>query len=207
MSFWGNLFHTLIPVSNLFTKDKPKTDPYAALMGQLQPLIDQQKKISGQAGNAGLADTATARGDYDYVTKYLKTFLTGSDDEILKQLNVGDYTKNIDENEQQLSEQGVRGGARAASLGQGYFNRDAAINRILQQVRQSAPDKIANIGQAMGNLGLGELSASLGGSGQASQNIFGVEDLRQRDADRRAQLISSIFSAIGGAAGAFFGAK
>lgn len=185
---------------------KPKDDPYAKLMAQLQPLIDQQKKISGQAGDQGLSDASKASGDYDYVTKYLKTFLTGSDDELLKQFDVSGATKNIDENEQQLSEQGVRGGARAASLGQSYFDRDASINRILQQIRQSAPDKIAQIAQAQGNLGTGLLSASLGGSAGASQNLFGVEQLKQADADRRAQLISSIFGAIGGAAGTIAGA-
>lgn len=186
--------------------DKKKTDPYAALMNQLQPLIDEQKKISGQAGDQGLSDASKASGDYDYVTKYLKTFLTGSDDELLKQFDVSGATKNIDENEQQLSEQGVRGGARAASLGQSYFDRDASINRILQQIRQSAPDKIAQIAQAQGNLGTGLLSSALGGGAAASQNIFGIEGIKQADADRRAALISSILSAIGGTAGALAGA-
>jgi len=182
MSLLGSLFH------GIFGGGGPKKDPYAALMTQLQPLIDQQKDISSTAGKAGLAETGKAASDFDYVTKYLKTFLTGTDDDILKQFDVSGLTKNIDENEQQLAEQGVRGGARAASLGSAYFDRDASINRILQQIRQSAPDKIANIAQAMGSLGTNELSASLGGSQAASQQIFGVEGLKQADADRRARL-------------------
>lgn len=176
-------------------------------MGQLNPIIQSQQKINEQTATSGLANTAAARSDYDFVNSYLKDILSGSDENILKMFDTATLTRDIDENVQQLSEQGVRGGRRAAALSQSYFDRDAAVTRVLQQLRMAAPMQIAQIGQAIGNLGLGELSASAGAGAQASNILFGVEGLKQADKDRRTQLISSIFQAIGGAAGAFLGSK
>lgn len=180
--------------------DKHKYDP---LMGQLQPLIDTQKEISGKAGSAGL-DVVTKAGDnYDYVTKFFKNIMEGApDSDLMRFFNSDEVTKNADENAQQLSEFGVRGSRRAATLGQSAFDRDSAINRVLTQIRATAPDKIAQLTQALGNLGLGELSSSVGAGAQASNTLFGVEGLKQADADRRAALLGSIFEAVGGVAGA-----
>lgn len=187
-----------------FHEDKHKYDP---LMAQLQPLIDSQKKVSEASSTAGLKDTDAATKNYNYVSDYLKKLLEGSDEELLKILDASGATKNIDENQQQLSELGVRGGRRSSILGQSGFSRDAALSNLLKQLRFSAPDKIAQIAQGIGNLGLGELSAATGAGAAASNNIFGVEGLKQQDAARRSALIGSIFEAVGGAAGAYFGSK
>jgi len=191
--------------ADFFKSGKKKEDPYAKLLAGLQPYLDSNKKISEQTTAAGLASTGAAQSDYDFVNKYLKDILTGSDDNILKLFDSAGLTQNIDENEQQIAQQGVRGGRNAASLAMGYFNRDAAINKVLQQIRFAAPNQIANIAQAMGNLGLGEFSAAQGSGAQASNILFGIEGLKQQDADRRNQLIGSIFQAIGGAAGLIAG--
>lgn len=184
---------------------KKKEDPYAQLMATLKPLIDTQARISSEAGDSGLANIATATRDYTYVSDYLKKLFEGSDDELLKLLDAGDATRSLDENFQQTGELGVRGGQRAASMGQANFNRDAALSRLLAQLRNAAPDKIANIAQGIGNLGLGTLGASTGSAGMASNIQFGFEQIKDADEDRRAQLIAGIFSAIGSAAGAAVG--
>lgn len=190
-----------------FQSSGKKKDPYAGLLTQLQPYLESNKKIAEQTSASGLADTAAARDNYDFVNKYLKDILTGSDDNILKLFDTAGLTRNIDDNEQQLAEQGVRGGRNAASLAQGYFDRDAAITRVLQQLRFAAPNQMAQIAQAMGNLGLGEISAASGAGAQASNILFGVEQLKDADADRKAQLIGSIFASLGGAAGAIAGSR
>lgn len=194
-------------VKKALSKKSNNSDPYAALMAQLTPYLESNKKTNEQTTASGLANTAAARADYDFVNKYLKDILNGSDDNILKMFDTASMTNGIDENIQQLSEQGVRGGRRAASLGQAGFNRDAAITRVLQQLRFAAPMQIAQISQAIGNLGLGELSAAQGAGAQASNILFNVEQLKDADADRRNQLIASIFSAIGGTAGAIAGMR
>jgi hypothetical protein len=203
MGFWSGLAGLF--GADFFKSSKPKTDPYAGLMAQLTPYLDAQKKTVEQTTAAGLENTAAARSDYDYVTKYLKDILSGADENVLRLFDTAGLTQNIDENVQQLSEQGVRGGRRAAALSQSYFDRDAAIEKVMQQLRFSAPQQISNIAQAIGNLGLGELSAGQGAGAQASNILFGVEGLKQADQNRRAQLIGSIFQAIGGAAGAIAG--
>lgn len=195
--FLGNLFDPL----GLFHSKGAKKDPYADLMNQLNPLIEQNKQITGAAGTAGIANIGGAKDDLNYVSKYLKSLLEGSDDNLLKLFDSSEITKGIDENTQQLSELGVRGGRRAAVLGQQNFDRDSSISRILSQLRFGAPDKIANVAQILGNLGLGELSASTGAGAQASNVLFGVEGLKQADKDRKTELIGSIFEAIGAIAG------
>lgn len=196
MGFFSTLFS---PITALFGGDDE--DQYKDLWGKLQPYLDSNKKITEAASTAGLANTASAKRDFDYISSYLRKLLEGSDDELLKLLDASGMTRNIDENQQQLSELGVRGGRRASILGQAGFDRDASLNRLLQQLRQSAPDRLAQIAQAVGNLGLGELSASTGAGAQASNTIFGVEGLKQADANRKSALIGSIFEAIGAVAG------
>lgn len=179
-----------------------KKDPYADLLSQLNPLIDQNKQISSQAGTAGLLDTGNGKDDLNYVSDYLKSLLHGSDDEILKLFDSSEITAGIDNNVEQISSLAPRGGRRAASIGQSYFDRDSSINRILEQLRLGAPDKLSGVAQALANVGLGEISASTGAGAQASNVLFGVQDLRQQDKDRKAQLIGSILGAVGSVAGA-----
>lgn len=189
----------------LFGGGGEKKDPLAPLMAQLQPLIDTQKNIATKISDTGIGDVGLARDNYDYVSKYLKTLFEGGDDELLKLLDVSGMNKNIDENEQRLAELGVRGSARAASLGQSNFDRDAALSNVLKQLRFAAPTQLAQIAQGIGNLGLGELSAATGAGAQASNTLFGVEQLRDADADRKSALIGSIFEAIGSVAGGVLG--
>lgn len=205
MGFWSSLGNFLLPGSPF--GNKKKEDPYAALLQQLNPIIQSQQELAKKTTEAGLGDIASARQNYDFVNKYLKDILTGSDDSILKLFDSAGLTQNIDENVQQLSEQGVRGGRRAASLSQSYFDRDAAINRVLQQLRFAAPNQMSQIAQAMGNLGLGEISAGAGAGAQASNILFGIEGLKQEDRDRRNNLIGTIFSTLGSVAGSIAGSR
>lgn len=202
MSFWKGLLGLFGGGFFGGGDNKPKKDPYADLLASLNPIIEQNKKITGAAGDAGLADTATARSNLDYVTKYFKNILEGSPDDILQLFDASELTRQDDENEQQLIENSVRGSRRAAALGQTAFNRNSAINRMLEQLKQAAPDKIANIAQVFGNLGVSEIGAATGAGIAASNNLFGIEALKQADKDRKAELIGSIFEAIGGVAGA-----
>lgn len=168
---------------------------------QLDPLIQLQTKIAEAAGKSGQEDIASARGGINFVQDFYRKILTGSDDELLKLLDVSGATRNIDENEQLMSEIGVRGGQRASVLGQSSFNRDAAINNLLKQLRFSAPGQIANLNQVLGNIGLGELSTAVGAGAQASNTLFGQANISQQEADRRTNLISSILGTAGSLAG------
>lgn len=168
---------------------------------QLDPLIKIQTQIAEQAGKSGQQDIATARSGISFVDDFLKKILTGSDDDLLKMLDVTGATRNIDENEQLLSEIGVRGGRRAASLGQASFNRDAAIGNLLKQLRFNAPNQLAQLNQVLANVGLGELSASVGAGAQASNALFNQQNIGQQEADRRTALISNIMQTAGSLAG------
>ncbi len=168
---------------------------------QLDPLIKLQTQIAEASGKSGQEDLASARGGINYVQDFYKKILTGSDDDLLKLLDVTGATKNIDENEQLSSELGVRGGRRASVLGNASFARDAALNNLLKQFRFSAPNQIAQLNQVLANIGLGELSTSVGAGAQASNTSLNIAQLGQQEADRRTSLISSIMGTAGSLAG------
>lgn len=179
----------------------------SASQQQLDPLIALQTRIAEAAGKSGQEDIASARSGIGFVQDFYKKILNGSDNDLLKLLDVTGATRNIDENEQLASELGVRGGRRASVLGQASFNRDAAINNLLKQLRFSAPNQIAQLNQVLANIGLGELSASVGAGAQASNNLFNMESLDQQESDRRTGLITSIMATAGGIAGAVLGRR
>lgn len=177
------------------------------LQNQLDPLIAVQKQIAESVGKTGQQDIASARGGYDYVNTFLKQIMEGKSEDLMKYVDASGATKNIDENAQILSELGVRGSRRAAALGQSYFDRDAAINNFIKQLRVAAPQQLAQLYQAYGNLGIGQLSAAVGAGGQASNTIFNAAQLGQQEEDRRAALLSNIFSTVGSVAGIIAGGK
>jgi hypothetical protein len=195
MSLFGGIFHAL------FGGGGPKKDPYAALNAQLNPLIKAETDVTTKTTQAGLDNIGTARNDLDYVSNWLKKIVGGSDDEILKMLDASGITANMNENAQQVAEQGIRGGARAAIIGSSSANKDAALQRALQQLRFAAPDKIAAIANSIGNLGAAELGTGTNASNAASGDIFGVQNFIQQDKARKTELLGSIFESIGTAAG------
>lgn len=172
---------------------------------QLDPLIRLQTQISESAGRAGQQDISSAREGIGFVQDFYKKILSGSDDDLMQLLDVTGATRNIDENEQLASELGVRGGRRAAALGQASFSRDAALNNMLKQLRFATPNQLAQLNQVLANIGLGELSTAVGAGAQASNSIFNVANLNQQEADRRNSLINNIISTAGSIAGIFAG--
>lgn len=212
MSFLGKLLNLgtlgITGTLGIGMKDKPKgpfSDVNQDLVNYLAPIYKTQANTMSTSAAAGAKDIATGRNDLEYVTNWLKTLHTGSDDELLKMLDASEVTRNADDQEQQLSEFGVRGGARAAGLAQAGFNKDAALNRVLQGLRFAAPDKIANIATMIANIGVNETNASLNAGGQAANILFGVEGIAQQAKDRKNALIGQILGTAGTALGAWLG--
>ncbi len=169
---------------------------------QQQQLIDIQKKLADYGIPAGEASFNKAGGAYDTSLDFYKNILSGSNEDILKLLNADQYTKSADESEANAYSLGGRSGSRAAVLSGVNESRAGAINRAVTGIRANAPGEIANIGQAIGNMGAQQLSAGAGGVSGASNILFGLAQLQQQSADRRAQLIGSIIGTAGTVAGA-----
>ena len=186
---------------------KKKADPYQALLDKLNPLIQLQTDTAKQANTEGFKETGKAYSDLDFVSNWFKKTLEGSDDDLLKMLDASGFTRNIDENQQQQAESGVRGGARSAVIGGASFGRDAALNKILSQLRFAAPHEIAGIAAQIGSLGESELGMIPPNASGASQDLFGIEQLRQQDKARKDALIGNILGLAGSVAGAALGAK
>lgn len=189
-------------MSFLFGKPKP---PAVTIPPQLQPILDLQKQVAQFGMTQAQPAIEKATGAYDTSLDFFKTMMSGSSEDIMKLFNAQDYTRSADVSEATAQELGGRTGARAAVVGQSTEDRAANLNKILEQIRVNAPGQIAQIGQSFSNLGTGMLSAAMGGGAQASNIIFGQQELASQALDRRNQLISSIIGTAGGVLGAYLG--
>jgi hypothetical protein len=174
----------------------PPVDP------QQQALADQQKKFADYGFPAAQANFAKAGSAYDTSLDFYKKILTGNDDEIMKLFNASEATKSADESDATAYGLTGRSGARSAVLANTTFNRQANLQNILEQIRLNAPGQIANVGQAIANMGAQQGSLASGSNIASSNILFQQQELAQQAADRRAQLIAGIIGAAGSVAGA-----
>jgi len=169
---------------------------------QLQ-LSDTLKKIADYGIPAGKESFEKASSAYDTSLDFYKNILNGSNEDLLKLINADEFTKSADEAQATAFNLAGRSGSRAASLAGIEESRMGSLMKVLTSLRANAPTEIANIGQAFQNMGAQQLSAGVGGVNSASGILFGLSNIKQQEADRRAQLISSLIGAGGSAAGAF----
>jgi|SRR6185295_14483822 len=185
----------------------PSSTSQSVLDSQQQELIDIQKKLAEYGIPAGKANFEKAGSAYDTSLDFYKKILTGSNEDLLSLINADEYTKSADEAQATAYSLAGRSGNRAATLAGVEESRAGNLNRILTQLRASAPGEISSIGQAIANMGAQQLSAGAGGLSSASNSLFGLSQLKQQDADRRAQLIGSIIGTGGTILGAVLGSK
>lgn len=177
------------------------------LNNQLQPLVDLQKKFAEYGFPAAQESFGKANSNYDTSLDFYKKLLNGSNEDVLGLINADEYTKSADESEATAYNLAGRSGSRAATLAGVNESRAGNLNRFISELRTSAPEKIANIGQAIANLGAQQASLATGTSINASNILFGIQGVKEHEADRRAQMISSIISGAASIAGAAFGAS
>lgn len=186
---------------------KSKTPASPAIDPQLQQLIDLQKGFAQYGFPAAQSNFGKAGAAYDTSLDFYKKILTGSDEDIMSLFNAKEYTKSADESNDLAYNLQGRSGARAATLSQTSFDRQGFLQGILEQLRLGAPDHIANIGQAIANMGAAQAGASTGTAQGASNILFSQQQLQQQAADRRTNLISSIIGSAGSILGGYLGSK
>lgn len=177
------------------------------LSAQQLQLTDTLKKLADYGIPAGQESFAKAGAAYDTSLDFYKKILTGSNDDLLKLINADEYTKSADQSEAAAYSLAGRSGNRAATLAGVNETRIGDLNKILTNIRATAPTEISNIGQAIQNMGAQQLTAGTGGLNSASNIIFGLQQIKQQESDRRAQLISSIIGSAGSIAGAIAGGR
>lgn len=182
-----------------FGGSKKKKEP--TFQEILAPYLKQYSDIATKYSSAADEDYSKAGIGYDSAMKYYQNLLGGSRENLLKTLDASAITAAMDEQERQNYELAPRGGRRAATAANLGFNKFSSLNKYLQQLRGAAPEQIANLAQAFANMGQGKLSAAMGGTAGASNLLFGTEQIKQQEKDRKAALIGSIFEAIGAVAG------
>lgn len=201
MGVFGDVFGIL------FGKDKKnKVDPIQALTDKLAPYLQNYTDIANKYAGQADVDYGKASAGYDQAMAYYKNFMTGSRDNLLSSLDSSALMKGANEQQQQNFELAPRGGNRAATAANFGFSKFANLNSTLQGLRASAPGNISNLSQALANLAQGKLTAAMGGNAGASGLIFNTQQEADTQKELHNQLLASIFSAIGGAAGLAVGA-
>jgi hypothetical protein len=203
MGLGMNLFHTLVPFSNLFTKSKPKKDPYADFMAQIKPYLDRSQAVSDESFSLAKTNLETGNNLLNIPADFYKRIMSGnfSMNELSSYFSNPDITKNQDENQQIVEEFGVRGGRRAADLTNTQTNRESALNKAYQEIKSRAPDALGSIGQAFSGLGASLLNPALAGNSVGLESMFNIEGFNQADKQRKSDMIASIIGSIGSVAG------
>lgn len=171
--------------------------------------VAPQQQIATDLSNYGITqgkfNIDKALGDVDYLTGYFKDILTGTPDHILKDIDASSITQGFDSTLQQVNNNSVRGGMRAGTLANEQFDKSAAINRIIQSVRQSAPAQLQSLAQIIAGIG----SQQLGVGVQSNEDVISIknqiESVRQAEAARKAAIFGSVVQAAGAVAGGLAG--
>lgn len=184
--------------------NKKESSEVQNLNNQLSPLVELQKEFAKYGFPAAQKSFGQAGAAYDTSLDFYRKILSGSNSDLLGLINADEYTKSADEAEAGAYNLAGRSGSRAATLAGVNESRSGNLNRILSELKLTAPDKIASLAQAISNMGAQQASLATGTSSNASNTLFGIQNFREAAADRRAQMISSIIGAAGSAAGAAF---
>jgi hypothetical protein len=176
------------------------SDPFASL-------IESQKKMGEQSFAGSMADIATARGKLEASSNLYNAITKGTPDEVLQYLDASGATRQMDDNEQIASQLGVRGGQRAAVIGQQGFAKDAALNNLLKQFKFNAIAQNTDIGKAFGSLGVSEGNLATTASGQATQGLVSQAQIAAQQAAAKSNMIGGILGTVGSIAGVVLAKK
>lgn len=205
MSFFNNWFSLPGLIGKAFGVggDKKKKDPYADFLSSIKPYLDKANDISDETWGLAKDELNKANTILDIPLDFYKRLQSGSMtlDEVMQYFTNPEMNKNQDENQMILENFGVRGGRRAADISNEQVNRESNINSAYMNLKSQAPQALTNLGQIFGNMGTNLLNPALAGNATGLESMFNIENFRQADKARKAEIISSILGSIGSAAG------
>lgn len=165
--------------------------------GTIQPYMDTAKDLSSYGITQGKFNIDKAMGDLDYLTKHFMDILNGSPDHILQDVDASSITAGADNAFKNITNNAVRGGMRAGSLGNIQFDKASAINKAVQALRMAAPDEIKSIAQMVAQIGSGQLQMGADQNDQIVNMLNMVEQVRQNEAKRKAGIFGSVLGLAG----------
>lgn len=168
----------------------------------IQPNIDFSKANATYFSNAGKFDLEKGKGDIDYLTTYFKDMLTGTPDHILQNVDASSITAGMDDQLQNTLMNAPRGGARAGMSSQIQFDKNAAINKAIQDVRNMAPQHLETLAKMLLDVGAGETQAGTDANDSVVNMLNFVQQVKESERARKAGIFKSYITAMAGAAGA-----
>jgi hypothetical protein len=184
---------------------------FAKISSLLSPYLQKQGQISDYSLDAGKENIAAGTAGIGSLINHYKGLISGSRDEVLSNVDVSGITKSYDQAASNLANFGARGGRSAGQLAGLDFEKASQINKIAQNLRDTAPHELENLYNSLLGLGTGQLNLAAGTNAANLSSVTGVANSALQkamaDAQNKAALIGSIFSAAGGTLGAILGAK
>jgi hypothetical protein len=169
----------------------------------LNQLMNQQNYIGKEQYNLGTDTLKSSIGSINDLQDFFKNMLTGKDTgKLLDFVNPDEINKSYDTAVNTATELSPRGGLRTSTLGNLDFQKMGDIQKLIQGVREKAPDALTQLAGMLGNIGSSSINAGENAFGQNLQSVLAQLGFDQRDKDRRAELIGGIIAAAGSTAGA-----
>lgn len=173
----------------------------AQFQSYLQPYLAKQSGMADYSLGLAKEDLGAGREGISELISYYSDFMGGDRDKILSNIDASGITKSFDDAEANLANYGTRGGRSAEMLSSMPFEKAASINKVVQEMRNMAPEKLQQLFAQLLGLGSSELSTALGAN---QSNLGALSGIVQMSVDRdaasqaaKAQIISGIFQAAG----------
>ena len=167
----------------------------AAYQQILQPYINQYQAEGDWGVAFGKDQLQQASSQLDYLTKYFRDILEGSQSETLKNIDAAGITESFDDAQKALTQDYVRGGLRASQTAALPFEKSSAVNKVVQELRTLAPQQLAQLAQLVQSQGA--LGLQYGQSNRDNVvNIMNmIQQVRDKARDRASALTGSLISA------------
>lgn len=120
---------------------------------------------------------------------------------------LGDISKGYQQQRNAMAEFGPRGGGSNTAIGNLGQQQASDVNRTIMSARPMAADKLTSLGSIFGGMSQGLTGQAFQGYGQASQNLFGLNQEQEDVRARKAQAWSGLGQGAGSIAGGFLGGK
>lgn len=178
---------------------------------------DQQiAGYAGKLGELGDYDLGRSKKTFKFFKKsakpamnYWKSLLSGDESAISEFLGpeISGMTKAYGQQKRTIGELGPRGGGTVSAVNNIDLKQNADIGGLIRGVRPQAAQQLGNLASLFSGTSQGFSGQATGAYGQASSNLFGLNQEQEAIRNRRAGIFSGIGQGVGSVFGGWLGGR